>query len=135
MNSLNERVRVKRGEVLHGRSAQREEQPPASPPHLVDEVLSPLTRAVLQQRPQHRMPDLGMACLVGLDARHRLLEQMVVSAVRHSRHGHELQAGKACLEHEVELDREVDGVGGEHHVIKQVRNSTSPIGWRTAAVA
>jgi hypothetical protein len=99
------RPRADRGEVLHGGSAQREEQPPAPPPHLVDEVLSPLARAVLQQRPQHGVADLGVACLIGLDARHRLLEQVMVGAVGHGRHGHELQVGEARLEHEVELDR------------------------------
>ena len=68
----------------------------------------------------HRVADLGVAGLIGLDARQRLLEQVVVGAVGHRRHRHELQVGEAGLEHEVELDRAVDCVGGEEHVVEQV---------------
>ena len=46
--------------------------------------------------------------------------RVMMGAVRHGRHGHELQVGEARLEHEVQLDRRVDGVGGEEHVIEQV---------------
>ena len=66
------------------------------------------------------MTDLGVARLIGLDARQRLLEQVVIGGVRQSGQGHELEVGEAGLEHEVELDGHIDGVGGNEHVVEEV---------------
>src|ERR1700742_1837040 len=45
---------------------------------------------------------------------------MVVGAIGQGRHGNELQVGEARLEDEIELDSELERVGGEEHVVEQV---------------
>ena len=73
---------------------------------------------VLDERPEHRVADLPVARLVGLDARQGLLEEMVGSAVGHGRHSHKLKVREPGLEHEVELNGKVHRVCGQEHVVE-----------------
>ncbi len=74
------------------------------------------------------MPDLSVASLVCLDARQRLLKEVVVCPVGNRGHRHELEVRKAGLEHEVELQGHVYGVGRQEHVVEQVpRGDDQPL--------
>ena len=78
---------------------------PAPPKPLIDEILGPFG-VVTDQCRDHRMTDLGVARLVGLDARDHFLEHPVADVVGHRRESDELEVGKARLEYEIGSDGE-----------------------------
>ena len=121
MNSLNERVRASSGVRYSMAVPVRARNSRQHRHHILSTRYWARSREPFSSNVRmHRVADLGVAGLVGLNARQRLLEQVVVGAVGHRRHRHELEVGEAGLEHEVELDRAVDCVGGKEHVVEQV---------------
>jgi hypothetical protein len=99
----------------HGRF----ERDPAAPKPLVDQILSPFG-VVTDQCREHRMTDLGVTRLVGLDARDHFLEHPVADVVGDRREPDELEVGKARLEHEIGSDGEFERVRPNAHLIDEV---------------